>query len=301
MQPGGEGLFIESRLSRLPGVKGGIMKRLAILTAPVAIVLLVLGPLSADGGELDSHFAVGPSLTSLGEIRTVVERFDAILGILNSYFEAFGADVRGSVAPIGSIGGGISVTAGQRYWLLPGFGVGAVVAFAQCRDGTSGVYESRSGSTLTPYPVNIRVDGRLLDAALDLQAVLLNAGVRIGAGIRLGYYFGRLDVVSVLEIPDEYPDQLAGIPPEVDDRFTGGAFGGEFAITLSVPIASWLTVRGEAVYRIVPMQLTNEIGDQLDFDGNGIPERISFGGLVFRVGVCLRLDLSSEGWEGVME
>jgi len=279
---------METALSRLPGIKGGIMKRLTISTAFMALIPLVLVPLAIEAGEWDSHFSAGPSLTSMGELTTVVARFDAILQVLNDYFEEFPAEVRGVVPPIRRIGGGVSVIAGERYWLWPGFALGIATEFSHSRDGTSGVYQSRERD----YAVDVHVEASLLGAALDVQAIVLDAGIRLGVGIRLGYYLARLDVLSSFEVPQEYPDQLAGIPPDLEDRFTGGAFGGEFAFVVSYPIAPWLTARAEAIYRVVPAQLANTVGDQLDFDGNGTPERISLGGFAVRLGFSLRLDLS---------
>jgi hypothetical protein len=269
------------------------MKRLAILAVFAAVAVHAIGTTPAHAGELDSFLAVGPSFTSLGEISTAVARFDAIIALLNAYSDDAGGDVSGSVEPIGTIGEGLSIVAGERYWVLPGFALGIGMEYSQSRDGTSGAYRSREGQTITESNIDIQVVSRLLAVALDIQAVVLDIGAQLGVGVRLGYALGRLDVSSTFEVPEGYPDRLAGIPPDLDERYTGGAFGGELAITVSLPLASWLSARTEVGYRMVPVQLTNDLGVQLDFDGDGSPERISLSGFVVRIGFSLRLDLST--------
>ncbi|UCF09624.1 MAG: hypothetical protein JSW65_06075 [Candidatus Bipolaricaulota bacterium] len=265
------------------------MRRLAVLA-----VLLTLASMPVVAGDLDLHVGAGPSMATLGELNTVVSRFDAIIAVLDEFFDQLD-EVQGTVGPIGRAGRGLSLSAGERYWLTERFALGGEVSYFGSSEGTSGIYTSKQGAEGTQSTIDIQLRSRLLSAALETQLVFLNADLTLGAVMRLGYHYASLDVFSLFEIPAEYPDVLAGVPADIDDRFVGGAFGGELGLTVRYPLFPWLHGHAEVTYRYVPLRVTNAEGFHLDLDGNGTPEQIDLGGFTVRLGLSVRVDLSDEG------
>ena len=261
------------------------MKGLAIFTA-----VLMLVPLAATAGGLELHLSGGPARAMLAEQNAIIVRYDALIDHLNEILGLL-PNVEGRVPQIGVIGTGLSLAAGERYWITQSLALGGSVSYFDATSGAQGTYLSLDTDTTSEILFHLRT--RLLQGILQAELRFLDAGVVLAAAASFGYHYGLVDAQSLFEIPEEYPDALSQLPPEIDDRFTGGGWGGDVALSVSYPFLSWMGVRAEVSYRYLPLVLTDDDRQPLDLDGNGTPERVNFGGFAVRVGLSFHVDLTA--------
>jgi hypothetical protein len=112
----------------------------------------------------------------------------------------------------------------------------------------------------------------------------------------VGYFHTIFDRKVILQIPAEYPDAIAGLPPEGEGRYTGGAFGLEAGIALTYPIFDWFTIGTQVVYRTAEVDsLKTSQGVKLDLNGDGQSESVNLSGLAVQFTFSISIDLSLDG------
>jgi hypothetical protein len=258
----------------------------------LATALLFVGliHLTAMAGPLEISFGGGPSAVSLDAINESIELFNALITHLNETF-AVHPDVEGSVDPVSPIGGGMALYAAERYWLTDWFALGGHVGYSRASTATIGFYE---GSEISEIGVDLAFHS--VGGVIGGEATFLDAGLRLGAFGGIGYYYVILDRRTVFEIPTEYPDIIAGVPPEGEGRFTGGSVGFEAGFSLTYPVAPWFMIGSRLTYRSARIaELTDATADVLDLDGDEIGESISLSGLTVQLTVSINIDLSLDG------
>lgn len=261
------------------------MKGLATALLFVGLIHLV-----AIAGPLEMSFGGGPSATSLDAINESIGLFNTLITHLNETF-AVHPNVEGTVDPVPPIGGGIYLHAAERYWLTDWFALGGHVGYSRASTATTGFYE---GAEISEISVDLAFHS--VGGVLGGEATFLDVGLRLGAFGGIGYYYVLFDRKTVFEIPTEYPDSIAGVPPEGEGRYTGGSIGFEAGLSLTYPIAPWFMIGSRLTYRSARIaELTDAGANVLDLDGDETGESISLSGLMVQLTVSINIDLSLDG------
>ncbi len=258
----------------------------------LATALLFFGLIhvAAIAGPLEMSLGGGPSVASLDAINESIGLFNALIAHLNETFDVH-PGVTGSVAPISPIGGGMYLHAAERYWLTDWFALGGHLGYSRSSASTTGFYE---GAEISEISVDLAFHS--VDGVLGAEATFLDVGLRLSAFGGVGYYYVILDRKTVFEIPEEYPDVIAGVPPNGEGRYTGGSIGFEGGISLTYPVAPWFMIGSRLTYRSARIaELTDAGANVLDLDGDGIGEPISLNGLTVELTVSIDIDLSLDG------
>jgi len=263
------------------------MKGLAL-----ALLAALLTSISAIGGPIEIGFGAGPAATSLEEINASITVFNAVIEHLNETFAAH-PNVSGVVGPIAPMGSGLSVSASERYWITDWLALGAQVEYVRSSTSVLGQYQGTESGVST------------LDIALGMSAVgftvggrvtFLDMGLRLAGEASAGYYYATFNRSVVFEIPSEYPDALAGVPPEGAGRYTGGTFGFEVGLSLSYPVTSWFTMGSFLSYRSAGIPVLTDLQQvKLDLDGDGNADAVNLDGIVVQLTFSLAIDLSPDG------
>jgi hypothetical protein len=257
--------------------------------ASVLLVLVLLG-MAVIAGPLELGFGVGPSFTSLDSFNESIGVFNALIDHLNETF-AVHPDVSGTIAPLSTMGGGVYLSAAEKYRLTNWFALGAHVEYMGSSSSTIGFYQ---GSEISQ--IDISYGSHVLGAMLVGDITFVDLGLRLGVNGGVGYFHTILDRRVVFQIPDEYPDAIAGIPPEGEERYTGGAFGFEAGITLSYPVFEWLTIGSQVIYRAAEVgSLSTSQGVEMDLNGDGQGESVNLSGLAVQFTFSINIDLSLDG------
>jgi hypothetical protein len=257
--------------------------------ASVLLATLVVG-FAASAGPLELFIGAGPSATSLAEINSSVGVLNTLIAHLNETFDVH-PDVTGTVAPLEPIGSGLSLQAGERYWILDWLSLGGRIEYASAATATAGQYQGSEVSHITidlGYgSVGIIGTGR---------AVFLDAGLQLAADLGAGYYYAFVDRAVMFEVPSEYPEVISGIPPEGDARYSGGTFGFELGLALDYPVTDWLVLGSLLKYQAAQVpRLQDAQGTALDLDGDGTVESITLDGVTVALTFSIRFDLSPMG------
>ncbi|MFC2096029.1 hypothetical protein ACFLSW_06315, partial [Candidatus Bipolaricaulota bacterium] len=191
------------------------------------VFVIVIGGMAAIAGPLELGLGAGPSFTSLDSFNESIGVLNALIDHLNETFDIH-PDVTGTVAPMDSIGTGLFLSAAEQYRLTDWFALGAHVEYTGASSSTTGFYQ---GTEISQIDVGYR--SHILGLVLGGDVTFVDLGLRLGATAGAGYFYTILDRNVVFQIPSEYPDDIAGLPPEGEGRYTGGAFGLEAGITLT--------------------------------------------------------------------
>jgi len=261
------------------------MKGLATL-----LMTLVVISITASAGPLEMSFGGGPSAMSLGSINASIGVFNTLIAHLNETF-AVHPDVSGTVDPLDPMVSGLSFRVGERFWLTDWFGLGASAEYFSSSTDTLGYYEGSEIST-----IQVALDLTTVGLLVGGRATFLDAGLRLAAEGGIGYYYVVSNRAVVFEVPSEYPDVISGVPPEGDERYTGGTFGFELGLSLSYPVARWFSIGSFVSYRAATVSVvTDSVGNELDLDGDGTPEAIDLDGISVRLSLSFNIDLSLNG------
>ena len=261
------------------------MKGLA--TALSAIWLLSI---ACFAGSLEMSIGGGPSVISLGEINNSIGVFNALITHLNDTF-GIHPDVTGSVAPLDDLGTSISFSAVERYRLTRWLALGGSVDYARSRSETRGFYQGAEASEIA-----IDLTFQAIDAVVGGTVTFLDFGIQLGITGGIGYHHAMVDHAVVFQVPDEYPDVIAGLPPEEAGRHTGGTIGFDVGLSLTYPIAPWFIAGADVIYRSARIaSLTDSSDSALDLDGDGTAESVDLSGLLVRFTFTISIDLSLDG------
>jgi len=262
--------------------KGETMKGLMTVFS-IATVLLCSVAVSA--GSLEFHLGVGPSLAFFGEVNHDIEFINVLLDELNEL-----ATVNGEVLLLEDLGRGISYQAGERFWLTDRFALGWKIGYSRTVTATSGTYTAIDGSEIST--IDILLDGYSVGGVLGGRYTFLDAGIFLSADLGAGVYYTGLDKAITFEIPSSY-DPLSDRPEEGEGRYAGFAFGVELGLNLSLPITDWFGVGASIFYRAAtPAGMTDNNGNSLDIDGDGMVEGVDLGGITVQATFSLDIDLS---------
>ena len=264
----------------------------------LASVLLVLLMLSITGiaGPLEMGFGIGPSFTSLDSLNDSIGVFNALIDHLNETVDVH-PDLSGTVVPMPTMGTGMYLSASEHYRLLDWFALGAHVEYMGSSSTTIGFYQ---GSEISQ--IDVAYDSHVLGAILGGEVTFVDLGLRLGAIAGAGYFHTIVDRKVVFQIPAEYPDAIAGLPPEGEGRYTGGAFGLEAGISLSYPIFKWFTIGTEVVYRTAEVKsLKTSQGIGMDLDGDGQNDALNLSGLAVQFTFAINIDLSLDGGKELLQ
>lgn len=266
-------------------IEGEAMKRLASV-----LLVLVLWGMAATAGPLELGFGVGPSFTSLDSFNESIGVFNSLIDLLNDAFSVH-PDVSGTVARMPTIGSGLCLSAAENYRLTDWLALGAHFEYAGSSSETVGLYQ---GSEISQ--IDVSFNSHVVGVVLGGDITFVNLGLRLGASGGIGYFHTIFDRRAVFEIPEEYPDFIAGIPPEGEDRYTGGTLGLEAGITLSYPIFEWFTIATKIIYRAAEVgSLSTSQGIEMDLDGDGQGEAVNLSGLAVEFAFSINIDLSLDG------
>ena len=248
-------------------------------------LLLSCAPLFA--APLEFHFGGGPSATMLGEINAVIDRWNTLIGYLNTTFDIH-PDVSGEVPEIPRIGGGIAFQAGERYWLTDRLAVGGKIEYFKTDTSAAGTYLSSETSEIAVsfdcYAVGLYLSGRytFLDAGI----------VQLAADLNVGYSYSGFRRAVVFQVPPEHPYEISDLPPEGVGRYSDSGLGLEAGLSLSVPITSWLGIGTSVAYRSLLLDaVTTSAGVGLDLDGDDINEQLGLNGITVQATLFARIDL----------
>ncbi len=257
--------------------------------ASVLIGIVLVGG-TAVAGPLELGLGVGPSFTSLDSFNESITTLNTLIEHLNETFEVH-PDVSGTIVPLSDMGTGWSLFASERYRLTDWFALGAHVEYTRASSDTIGFYQ---GNEISQIDISYR--SHILGLVLGGDVTFVDLGIRLGAFGGIGYFHTIFDHKVVFQVPEEYPDIIAGLPPEGDDRYTGGALGFEAGLSLSYPIVEWLTVGTHVLYHTGTVDsLTTSLDIPLDLDGDGSAESLSLNGLAVMFTFSINIDLSLDG------
>jgi len=254
------------------------------------LLVVVFSGITAIAGPLELGFGGGPSFTSLDSFNESIGVFNALIESLNETFEVH-PDVTGTVAPMPFIGTGMYLSASEQYRLTDWFALGAHVEYTGSSSSTVGFYQ---GNEISQIDVSYR--SHVLGVVLGGDVTFVDLGLRLGATGGVGYFHTILDRNVIFEIPAEYPEAIAGLPPEGEGRFTGGAFGLEAGITLTYPLFDWLTIGTQVIYRTAEVgSLNTAQGIEMDLNGDGQGESVNLGGIAVEFTFSINIDLFPDG------
>jgi len=258
-----------------------------LLSVLLGIMLLSL-PVMA--GSLELALGAGPSFAALDAANDSIEVFNALIVHLNETFDVH-PDVSGTIAPMPSMGRGLFLSGAERYWLTEWFGFGAHIDYFGAASDTAGFYQ---GDAVSRIDLSYALD--VVSASMAADVAFVDVGIRIGASIGAGYHYGTLEQTVVFEVPDEYPETIAGIPPEGEDRFTGGGLGFEASMFIAYPITEWLIVGTRVAYRSASIpEFTNAAGTPWDPDGDERANGLNLTGFAVQLSFSIAIDLSLDG------
>ncbi len=257
--------------------------------ASVLLLLVLLG-MTATAGPLELGLGAGPSFTSLDSFNESIGVFNALIEHLNETFDVH-PDVTGTVAPMSTMGNGWYLSAAENYRLTDWLSLGAHVEYVGASSSTDGSY---NGSDISE--IDVSFNSHVLGIVLGGDITFVDLGLRLGASGGVGYFHTIFDRNVVFQIPAEYPEAIAGIPPEGDDLYTGGTFGLEAGITLSYPVFEWFTMGTRVMYRAATVDsLSTSGGVELDLNGDGQGESVNLSGLAVEFTFSINIDLSLDG------
>ena len=261
------------------------MKGLATALSAVCVLSI-----ACFAGSLEMSIGGGPSVISLDAINDSISVFNALITHLNDTFDVH-PDVTGSVPLLDDIGTSLSFSAVERYRLANWIALGASVDYARSASSARGFYNGSEASEIA-----IDIGFQAINAVVGGTFTFLDVGIRLAVTGGIGYYYAIVDHTIVFQIPGEYPDAIAGVPPEGSGRHTGGALGFDAGLSLSYPIAPWFIAGADVVYRLAQAaSLTDQSANGLDLDGNGDEETIDLSGLMVRFTFTISIDLSLGG------
>ncbi|MBU0595469.1 hypothetical protein KJ567_02130 [Candidatus Bipolaricaulota bacterium] len=261
------------------------MKGLATALSAVCVLSL-----ACFAGSLEMSIGGGPSVISLDTINDSIGVFNALIAHLNDTFDVH-PDVTGSVPLLDDIGTSLSFSAVEHYRPTGWLALGASVDYARSSSSTRGFYNGVEASEIA-----VDLTFQAINAVLGGTLTFLDVGIRLGITGGVGYYYAIVDHTVVFQIPAEYPDVIAGVPPEGSGRHTGGALGFDAGLSLSYPIAPWFIAGADVIYRSAQLaSLTNQSANALDLDGDGNEESIDLSGLMVRFTFTISIDLSLGG------
>jgi len=267
--------------------------------ASVMVILLLGGsalgaPLgSASAQPLELSIGAGLTTMSLDDINTAILVFNTLITHLNETLAVI-PGVSGAVDPLEPLYSGLDFSASERFWVSDWLALTGCLEYARAATSTYGQYHGADTSTIA---VSATLSSFHVLAGARIE--FLDAGLRLAADAAAGYFYSMLDHAVTFEIPSEYPDVIAGVPPEGEDRHSGGGFGLAASLSLSYPIVEGFAVEALVGYRWASVPtLRNAAGTALDLDGNGAPESATLDGLSVRVGFALTFDLSLGGEKG---
>ncbi len=259
---------------------------------PLASVLMVIGVAASVGiaGPLEMGLGAGPSFTSLDSLNNSISALNTLIDHLNEVFSVH-PDVTGTVPSMPSIGTGLSLYASEYYRLNDGFAFGVHLEYASSASGTEGAYRGGTVST-----VDLQYRAQVLGVVLGSEFTFVDLGLRLGAFGGLGYFHAMVDQRILFEIPEEYPESIAGVPPAVEGRYRGGSLGLEAGLNLSYPMLEWLAIGAQVRYRSANVRvLRNAQGDPLGFAGGEDGDALSLHGLAVQLYLSISIDLSLDG------
>ncbi len=254
--------------------------------ATICLLLLLAWPAAA--GSLEFAVAGGPTAVALVEINADVDRVNAIIRHVNETL-ALLPNVEGQVPEIERLGGGICLEAAERYRLTDWLGLGGKLSYARAAGEMSGQYLSTDTSEVSM--VEMALDLVAVGALLDMTFDFLDAGIMLGGELAAGYYFVGLSHNSLFEIPQEYPEALSGLPPDAQAQYTGGGFGLEASLSVSIPVFSGFSIETAVAYRYAQASLADGSGQRPDLDGNGPVDGTDLSGMTVRIGFSLEVGI----------
>ena len=262
----------------------------------VLLLGILLLSLPAMAGPLELALGAGPSFAALDSVNDSIGVFNALLAHLNETFDVH-PDVTGTIAPMPLVGRGLFLSGAERYWLTDWFGFGAHIDYFGASSRTSGFYQ---GDAVSRIDLAYALD--VVSASLAADVAFVDLGIRIGASAGVGVHYGILDQTVVFEIPEEYPDVIAGIPPEGESRFTGSGLGFEAGVFVAYPITEWLIIGTRVGYRSANIaELTNEAGLPWDPDGDDRANGLNLTGFTVQISFSIAIDLSLDGGKESVE
>ena len=258
------------------------MRRLASV-----LLFVLLASLTGVAGPLEMWIGGGPAATSLDELNAAITVFNTLITHLNDTF-AVHPDVSGVVGSLDPMLSGLSLRAGERYWLTDWFAVGAQVEYISSTSATFGQYQGSSTST-----IDIGLGFHNVGFLLSSRFMFLDMGLQLGAEAGVGYYHSVVTRDVTFEIPVEYTDGVSGVPADGSGRFTGGTIGFEGGISLAYPVTPWFTIGSLLTYRSATVpSLSDSQGGLLDIDSDGTSESINLSGITVQLTFSINIDLS---------
>lgn len=259
---------------------------------PLASVLMVIGVAASAGiaAPLEMGLGAGPSFTSLDSLNNSISAFNTLIDHLNEVFSVH-PDVTGTVPSMPSIGTGLSLYASEYYRLNDWLAFGVHLEYARSASGTEGAYQGGTVSTVDLY-----YHAQILGIVLGGEATFVDLGLRLGAVGGLGYFYAMVDQRMLFEIPDEYPEAIAGVPPAMEGRYRGGSLGLEVGLNLSYPVVDWLAIGAQVRYRTANVRVLRDAqGDPLGLAGGEDGDSLSLHGLAVQLHFLISIDLSLDG------
>lgn len=273
----------------LASVVGILLSSAVVLASGTALG----APLSASSAQpLELSIGAGPTTMSLDGINTSILLFNTLIAHLNETLAVLG--VAGTVEALAPLYGGMSLRASERYWIADWIALTGGFEYGRASTSTRGQYHGAETST-----IDISAELSSFSVLAGARVQFVDVGVRLAAEAAASYFYSTFDHAVVFEIPSEYPNVIAGTPPQGDDRHSGGSLGLIAGLSLSYPIFPGFAIEALVGYRwaTVPV-LRNATATPLDLDGNGITESATLDGLSIQIGFSLALDLSLDGEKG---
>jgi hypothetical protein len=258
------------------------MKGLATALSAVCVLSI-----ACFAGSIEVSIGGGPSVVTLDTNNDSIELFNALIAELNDTF-AVHPDVSGTVALLDPIRTSLSFSAVERYRIADWLALGFSVDYARSSSSTRGFYQGAEASEIA-----VDLAFQAISTVLGGTVTFLDVGFRLGITGGIGLYYTVVDHDVVFQIPVEYPDVIAGVPPEGAGRHTGTALGFDAGLSLAYPIAPWFIAGADVVYRSAYISsLTDRSDSPLDLDGDGTAESIDLSGLMVRFTFTISIDLS---------
>jgi hypothetical protein len=255
------------------------------------LVILLLGG-AAWASPLELSLDGGPATASLDDLNTSILVFNSLIEHLNATLAAI-PGVTGTVDTMPPMISGASFRAAERYWVADWIAFTGSFGYYQTSTATRGQYVGSETST-----IDVSASLSTISVLAGVRVQFLDVGLRLAADAAAGYYYATLDHAVTFEIPSEYPDVIAGVPPEGAGRDAGGAFGAEAGLSIAYPLFDSFSVEALVAYRWITVPALRHGAVPLDLDGNDTPESATLDGLSVQIGFSLAIDLSLDGEKG---
>ena len=248
----------------------------------LGIVLILVGSAPLCAGPLEFFVGAGPGAATFDEVNGSIQLVNVLLGDLNDT-----PTFEGNVPELSLLTSGTAYQGGEWYRSSERLSFGGKIEAFHSETTTDGSY-TEDGET---SEIAIALSTTSVSVVLGGRYEILTSPVRLAVEFGAAYAYSGFASDITFEIPASYPT-ISIHPREGRGRYSAHSFGLEGGLSLTLPIAEWLSVRTSVAYRLLSEgRLTDLTGAGLDITGDGRAETVDLSGVTVQFGLSFIVNL----------